>query len=358
VTRAVPAERARRAVPAELPRGAACVTGATGFVGSALVRRLAARGDVVHALARPTSDRSFAADWPVTWHAGDVCDPASLDRAIGAFADAARAAGLAPDLVHGAAQLGYATGGGERMRRVNVEGTRCVLDACRAHGVRRVVHVSSVVAVGPVPDARHELDEDAPFDGARLLVDYVTTKRAAEDFALAVADQLDVVAVNPGAIFGVGPAPTNSTLLVQSVANRRVGSIAPPGGMAVVGVDDVAAGIELALARGQRGRRYILTERNLTHRELIGEVAALLDLPPPRVTAPRWAWRLLAALAVPVDRVRPLRAATPQALRMLGTHWRFRSRRAREELGWSPRPFGEVLRETVAGMRERGWLRA
>ena len=347
-----------RPVPAELPRRALFVTGATGFVGSTLVRRRAQAGDLVHALARPTSDRSFAADLPVVWHAGDLTDEASVMRAVGEFVAAAEAEGLAPDLVHGGAQLGYQSGGADRARRVNVEGTRYVLDACQSAGVRRVVHVSSVVAVGHVPDATQELDEDAPFNGAELLVDYVTTKRAAEDFALAVARQLDVVVVNPGAIFGNGPAPTNSTVFIQSVARRRVGPIAPPGGMAAVGVEDVAWGIELALERGRRGRRYILTETNLTHRELIARVAGLLDLAPPRLTAPRFAWRALSALATPVDRLRPARDATPQALRMLGVHWRFRATRAREELGWSPRPFAEVLAETVAGMRARGLLEA
>jgi dihydroflavonol-4-reductase len=337
-------------------RRAGFVTGATGFLGSALVRRAAARGDLVHALARPTSDRAFAADLPVAWHAGDVCDAASIDRAVGAFATEAEGAGLAPDVIHAAAQLGYRTAGAETARRVNVEGTTHVLDACQTHGIRRVVHVSSVVAVGTVPDVQHELDEDAAFNGARLLVDYVTTKRAAEDFARAVAGQLDVVVVNPGAIFGNGPAPTNSTIFLQKIAERRIGPIAPPGGMAVVGIDDAADGVERALAHGVRGRRYILIERNVTHRELIDRTAALLGIRPPLVTAPRAAWRLLAALAVLVDRVRPARDLTPQALVMLGSHWRFRATRAREELGWRPRPFDDVLFETIAGMRARGLL--
>ena len=280
-------------------RRALFLTGATGFLGSTLLRRASERGDLVHALARQSSDRSFAEGRDVAWHVGDVTDGAAVDRAVGDFARAAALAGLAPDLIHGAARLGYRTGGGELARRVNVEGTRHVLDAARAHGIRRVVHVSSVVAVGTVPDARHELDEDAPFNAARLLVDYVTTKRAAEDFALAVTDQVDVVVVNPGAIFGNGPAPTNSTIFLQNVAERRVGPIAPPGGMSGVGVEDVADGVERALERGRNGRRYILIERNVTHRELIARASELLGLRPPRATAPRALWRTLCALAVP-----------------------------------------------------------
>jgi dihydroflavonol-4-reductase len=337
---------------------AVLVTGATGFVGAALLRRLCALGADVHALARRSSRRGSASGLPVTWHEADLLEPASVDAAVEAFARAARAADRAPDAVHGAAQLGYATGGAELARRVNVEGTRVVLEACQAHGVRRVVHVSSVVAVGHAPDARSALDEDARYNGAELQVDYVTTKRAAEDFALAVSRQLDVVVVNPGAIFGSGPVPTNTTLFLRRVAEGRVGPVAPPGSISAVGVDDVADGIARALERGRRGARYILAEQNLTLRELLASAARVLGASPPRATAPRGLWRAGCALAVPWDRLHPARDATPQALRMLGAHFRFDARRAREELGWSPRPFAEVLAATVEELRASGVLPA
>ena len=334
---------------------AVLVTGATGFVGGALVRRLVAAGDRVHALARASSDRRPLADLPITWHDGDLTDGAAVQRAFAVFAR--DAAGDDPVAVHGAALIDYATGRGELARRVNVEGTRHVLDACQTHGVRRVVHVSSVVTVGHAPGPRAALDETAAYNGAQLLVDYVTTKRAAEDFALSVARQLDVVVVNPGAIFGPGPALSNTSVFLTRVAQRAVGPVAPPGSVSVVGVDDVAAGILLALEHGRRGQRYLLTERSLTHRELLTQASEALGVPPPRATVPGWMWRGLAALAVPWERWRPAREATPQALRLLGAHFRFDSARARDALGWSPRPFPEVLADTVAWLRGRGDIR-
>lgn len=336
---------------------AVLVTGATGFLGASLLRRLAQEGADVHALARRGASRAGGQGLAVTWHTGDLLDPPTIDAACAAFAAAARAQGREPRAVHAAAQLGYRTGGGELARRVNVEGTRLVLAACARHGVRRVVHVSSVVAVGYAADAHSALDEDAPYNGAALQVDYVTTKRAAEDLALAAAE-LDVVVASPGAIFGLGPVVPNSTIFLQRVAQRRVGPLAPPGSIAAVGVEDVADGIARALAHGRRGARYLLTEENLTHAELMTRAALLLGVPPPRGTAPRALWRAVCALAVPWDRVRPAQAATPQALRMLGTHFRFDSKRARLELGWSPRPFSEVLASTLEELRTRDVLRA
>ncbi|MEM7307374.1 MAG: NAD-dependent epimerase/dehydratase family protein [Planctomycetota bacterium] len=330
------------------------VTGATGFVGTALARRLAAEGDEVHAFARPTSDRSGLAELPVRWYEGDLADGESVQRACEAFAQACAASGRQPFAVHSGALISYRTGDGEQARRVNVEGTRHLLDACQTHGVRRVVHVSSVVTVGHAPDAHVALDEEADFNGAELLVDYVTTKRAAEDFALSVSRQLDVVVVNPGAIFGPAPVLSNTSIFLRRVAEERVGPVAPPGSLAVVGVDDVAAGIFLALGRGRRGARYLLTESNLTHRELLTLAAAELGVRAPRATAPRALWRLVAAGAVAWDRLKPQEEATPQALRLLGAHFRFDARRAQRELGWTPRPFAEVLADTVRWLRERG----
>ena len=172
---------------------AVLVTGATGFVGAHLIARLAAAGHEVHALVRPSSPLELLRDH-ATPHLGSLEDPGSLQRALAA---------VRPDaVVHGAALISYRTADAEAARRVNVEGTRALLDACQAHGVRRFVLVSSIVAVGQAAARDAELDEDAPFHGAALRSHYVTTKRAAEDFAFAVGKQLDVVVVNPGAIFG------------------------------------------------------------------------------------------------------------------------------------------------------------
>ncbi|MCZ6596316.1 MAG: NAD-dependent epimerase/dehydratase family protein [Planctomycetota bacterium] len=305
------------------------VTGATGFVGTAVVRRLVRHGHPVHGLARRTSDKGRLEGLGVRWHEGDLLEPATIERALADFRAAAREEGRSARVVHCAALISYRTGDAELARCVNVEGTRVVLDACQKHGIERVVHVSSVVAVGTSRRGDQELDEDAAFNGAELYCDYVTTKRAAEDFALSVSRQLDVVVVNPGAIFGPAPDGSNTARFLVRIAEGRIGSMAPPGSVAVVGIDDVAEGIRLALERGRRGRRYLLTESNLRHLELLAMAAGELGVRPIRRTVPTPIWRALVVGAGLWDRVRPSGELTPQALRLLGVHFRFDSRRAR-----------------------------
>lgn len=330
------------------------VTGATGFLGSALLPRLEEADYEVHVLVRASSPREGLGE-EVRVHEGDLLDPPSVDRAVAAVAARARELGSAARLVHAAALISYRATDGELSRRVNVEGTRVVLDAAWIHAVARVCLVSSVVAVG-FARGNEVLDEEAEWRGSELRCPYTTTKRAAEDFARAVTDQLDVVVVNPGAIFGLASRPSrglsNTGRFLQRLAARRLGPFAPPGTIAVVGVEDVADGILLALERGERGRRYLLTESSVTVEELEGSAAALLGVPPPRARVPRFLWRLLTIGAGIAERVRPAGELTSCALRHLGVTYRFDATRARTELGWTPRPFAEVLAKTIEGMRE------
>jgi dihydroflavonol-4-reductase len=337
-----------------VPEAAVLVTGGTGFVGTALVRQLLALGREVHVLARAGSDRSGLAELGPHWLDGDLLEPASLERAVARFAARAADLGRPAHVVHSAALISYLTRDAELARRVNVEGTRALVEACVRHRIERLCQVSSIVTVGHAADARSSLDEDAPFTGGELGSHYVTTKRAAEELALAAARELEVVVVNPGAIFGRFPALSNTTRFLQRLSRGRVPPFAPPGSLSVVGVEDVAEGIRLALEKGRRARRYLLTESILSLHELLSLAASELGARPPRRTLPPELWRLVVTGSRWVDRVRPLQLTTPQSLRLLGVHYRCESRRARAELGWSPRPFREVLADTVAWMREQG----
>jgi len=326
------------------------VTGATGFVGTTLVRLLRQRGHPVSALARPSSDRAPLAADPPRWYEGDLGSPAELRRALTDFAGRARTAGRPAHVVHAAARISYRTRETELSRRVNVDGTRALLDACVAARVDRLCHVSSVVAVGHAPDASSRLDETAAFNGAQLGCAYVTTKREAEEAVLARTDELDVRVVNPGAIFGPAPSLPNTSRFLGRLAEGRLGPLAPPGSLSVVSVEDVARGIVLALERGRRGRRYLLTAECYTALELFRLAAEELGVPGPRGSVPSLAWGGLVRLTGLVDRLRPLSLTTPESLRLLGLHYRFDSTRAREELGWAPRPFPSVLQETIAAL--------
>lgn len=328
------------------PAQVVLVTGATGFVGGALVPRLLARGREVHALARsmPALARNLATQADsVRWHAATLEDAPALDRAFAAAAGAARARGSALDVVHLAARISYRRSERELLRRTNVEGTRALLAAAEAAGVRRLCHVSSVVALGAVANADQELDDDAPLAGRALDSAYARTKAAAEALVLAARPRLDVVVASPAVVFGLSPAGSNSLHFLRRLRDGSLGPLSPPGSLSVVGLEDTAEGIARVLEDGTRGRRYLLCESVWRLEELLALASRLAGRRAPRGSVPPSLWRALVGAARLLESVHASERATPEALALLGLHFRFRARRARAELGWSPRPIAEVL---------------
>ncbi len=325
------------------------LTGATGFVGVGLARAFLARGHDVYALARRSADRSVLAGSGVRWRDGDVRDALAIEAALG---DVSARRGPAW-VVHNAALISYRTRDSKLQREVNVEGTRNVLQACLRHGAARLLHVSSVVAVGATRPGEI-LDERAPYNLAPLRCDYADTKRAAEELALGAADALDVLAVNPGAIFGVGARTPNTLRFLEQLARGPRLVFTPPGSLSVVGVEDVVRGCIAALERGRRGERYLLTESVWSAFDAFSLAARTLGVPAPRWPAPPLVWRGVEGAVRALDALAPQDLLTPQSVRMLGAHFRFASDKARSELGWSPEPFERVLSGVVAELRARG----
>lgn len=330
------------------------LTGATGFLGSELVRRLAERRVRVHALVREPARATALLAGGNVLHAGDLTDAASVARATAEAARAARASGGQLYVIHSGALISYRTRERALAERINVDGTRAVLDAARAHDAARVLFVSSVVAVGQSVDGR-AIDERAPFNLGRLGVHYTDTKRAAEELALAATD-LDVVVVNPGAIFGPAERASNTVRFMREMARGHGPIAAPPGTISVVGIADTALGTLAAFERGRRGERYILVESFVRSRELFALLAAELGVRPARFTVPRLVFPVLVPLARLWDALFPIALAPPQALVMLTCELRLSGDKARRELGWEPAPFAAVLRETIATLRARGEL--
>ncbi|MBK7645275.1 MAG: NAD-dependent epimerase/dehydratase family protein [Planctomycetes bacterium] len=326
------------------------ITGATGFVGGELARILVGRGLPVHAFARAQPTSGSLTGLPITWHLGELEDARSVDAAVAS-------AGAGARVIHSGALISYASRDTQRAHAINVEGTRHVLAACKRHRSARLCFVSSVVAVGPSPDGS-VLDESSPFHGAHLGVDYMSTKRAAEELVLASARELDVVVANPGAVIGPAERKSNTVEFLRQLAAGKRPIAAPPGSIAVVGIRDTAEGILLVLERGRRGERYLLFERCVRTRELFTQMGAALGQPGLKRTLPRALWPLVVGAARLVDRIHPLELTPPQALVMLGQELQFSNRKAREELGWKPMPLEEVLAHTVAVLRERGVLPA
>jgi dihydroflavonol-4-reductase len=323
------------------------LTGATGFLGLALAERLAAEGHGVSALVRPTSApvaRAALERLGARLVPGDVTEAGSLVPLV-------QGADL---VVHVAAVIGYRRRLVPAMWRVNVDGTRHLLEACRAAGTGRLVHVSSIAAVGGSP-SRTTLDEDATWNARVFDAAYFDTKHASERLVLdAARDGLDAVVVNPAAIYGPALVPGNSSRLVVQAARGRL-RVAPEGGLNVVPLETVIEGVLAAARVGRRGRRYILGGENLELCDLLARIGAACGRPrrPPVVPAAAGPW-----LRAAMNLVEPLVPSgawfTPDLCAAFGWWLWYDTRRMRDELGVQPADLDACLAATLAQLRRDG----
>jgi dihydroflavonol-4-reductase len=332
----------------------ALVTGATGFVGSAVARALLAAGAEVRVLARRGSDRRNLVGLSVDVREGDLTDRGSLERAI-------RGCG---HVFHVAADYRIWRPDPRVFFQVNVDGTRSLLEAATQAGVERFVYTSSVAtlglaAPGTVGDAA-VADETTPRKPEHLVGPYKQSKAEAEDVVVehARAGRLDVVIVNPAAPIGprdVKPTPTGRTIL-EAAAGRMPAFV--DTGLNVVHVDDVAEGHLLAHARGRTGERYVLGGDNLTLRDILATVASLRGHRPPRVRLAPGLLMPFAHVAQAFARVRGGREPmlTVDALRMARKRMWFSSAKAERELGYRHRPAEEAIRDAIAWFEDEGML--
>jgi dihydroflavonol-4-reductase len=327
----------------------ALVTGATGFVGSHVARVLLDAGHEVTVFRRAGSPLANLEGLPVRHAIGDLHDAASIREAV-----------RAKDAVFHVAAL-YALWARDRHEffEVNVEGTRRVLRAAAEAGARRIVYTSTVGAVrgcalGEVADETAVFNLDATRDP------YVQSKRRAEEVAFELcAVGAPVVVVNPAGPIGPGdlrPTPTGE-ILVKFVNGKLPGYTG--GGANFVDVRDVARGHLAAWERGRIGERYILGGRNLTVAELMQLLARETGLPAPRLRFPFFAVSLLATVLEVVAALTgrpPL--LTRANVRILRHHLHVSSAKAERELGFSPRPLEESVRDAIADFDRRSLLRA
>jgi dihydroflavonol-4-reductase len=326
------------------------VTGATGFLGSHVARTLLEAGDQVRVLHRTGSPSCLIDGLDVERVLGDVLDAASMAAACGAI-DA---------VVHCAAQM---RGPGTTASRLDshVHGTRVMLDAAAQAGVQRFVYVSSVASLGlpdgPPSESDREarlLDESRLWRGPPTVWPYGYAKHCAELLVQRAADDgLEAVSVNPALVIGPGDRNRVSNVLIWHILRGRVPPIIP-GGLNVVAVEDVAAGILGALRRGRPGERYILCGENRTLADLIRTTARLVGRSEPRLRFGLRTTRALASLAAGVSRVLRLSLAT-ELLHQAGIYFYYSGEKARRELGLRPpRPYEPAALAAAAWYRAAG----
>lgn len=323
------------------------VTGATGFIGSQICRALVAAGQPVRAFHRPDSSLAALEDLRLERVVGDVTQPATLSAAMQGV----------EVVFHTAAVVGR-RGSPALMPAVTVQGTRNVLRAAAEAGVRRVVHTSSVAALGvpfqpgvralPLPiDERHTWNYHPdwwPYGHAKYMAEM-----AVQD---AVAQGLDVVIVNPAVVVGAGDLNRVSGNIILQVARRRL-PVAVPGGLNVIHITDVVRGHLAALDSGRTGERYILGGENLTHVEFLNIVAAVTGVSPPRFVLPLRLARLLAWPAATAGRWLPL-PVNGHALRRIGYYFYYDTSKACAELGLKElRPARQAVAEAYAWYQEQ-----
>jgi len=327
----------------------AFVTGASGFVGSAVARALLAAGYRVRALVRRTSPRSNLDVEGLQVAEGDMLD----ERAV------ARAVAEARYVFHVAADYRlWAPDPGEIVHN-NVEGTRIVLRAAQAAGVERIVYTSSVATLRLNPEGV-PADESEMLSQDRAIGAYKRSKVAAESLALQMASRegLPLVIVNPSTPIGprdVRPTPTGR-IIVEAASGRMPAFV--DTGLNLVHVDDVAGGHLLALQRGRIGQRYILGGENVTLARMLEMIAGLVGRRAPRVRLPRRAIYPIAFASEAIARFTGREPfATLDGLRMAKYRMFFTSAKAQSELGYTARPVIEALKDAIAWFRQAGLIR-
>ncbi len=326
------------------------VTGASGFVGSAVARCLIDAGFDVRVLMRPHSDRRNIKGLAVEVATGDLMDVTSLERAL----DGRRA------LFHVAADYRLWVRDPAPMFGANVDGTRHLMRASLAAGVERIVYTSSVATLGLRRDGQLA-DEDTPSTVADMIGAYKRSKFLAEAEVRRMIedDGLPAVIVHPSAPVGprdVKPTPTGRMIL-EAAMGRMPAYV--DTGLNVVHVDDVARGHLLAFEKGVVGDRYILGGEDMSLKYILDEIAAITERPAPRVRLPH---NLILPVALVAEAWTRLSGGgepfvTVDGVRMAKKRMYFSSAKARRELGYGPRPARQALADAIAWFRENGYCR-
>jgi dihydroflavonol-4-reductase len=319
------------------------VTGASGFLGSAVCRHLGRQGYPVRAMHRASSDLAALEGLSVEHRVGDLFDPESLARA----ADGVRW------VFHVAAIAEYWRQPPAEVIRGAVDGTRNILQACKLAGVERLILTSSLAAMG-IPLRGEMLTESNVFNLPRKRSPYGYAKRQAEVEALQAAGaSLEVVIVNPTIVLGAGDVHQISGSMVIQAARGRT-FLYTRGGTNIVHIDDVAAGHIAAARHGGNGERYLLGGENLTYHQLFALLAEVVGGRPPWLLLRDWAIEPSAYLIDLVRRVIPLPLEGNQL--RLSRHRLFcDTSKASRELGLPPaRPARQAIVEALAWYRARG----
>lgn len=325
----------------------ALVTGANGFLGSWLTKRLMAEGHDVQILIRKNSDLSELKSVKPRLLYGDVTDIQSLRTAI-----------KDQDVVfHLAGLVSYKKTDRALMEKVNVFGTQNVVSVCEEFKTPRLLYVSSVVAIGSSfkPEV---LNEDSQYKISHLNLGYFETKKRAEQIVRLAAkeNKIQAVCVNPSTIYGFGDAKKGSRKTQVKVARHKF-PFYTSGGVNIVAVEDVIEGILAAYKKGVNGERYILANENMTIKTLFSKISEFADVSPPALYMPNW---LLHTLGTSGDFLEKygvnIGVSRDNSYTATMFHW-FDSSKAQREIGFRPSSSDRAIENSVRWMKDNGYLK-
>ncbi len=326
------------------------VTGASGFVGSAIVRCLLGAGRRVRVLLRSGSPRDNIEGLDVEIVIGDLTDTATLKQAVAGCSS----------LFHVAADYRLWVPDPRPMYAINVDGTRNIMRAALDAGVQRIVYTSSVATLGIHPDGT-PADENTLTSLDDMIGHYKRSKFMAEMIVCKLVEQEALPAIITHPSTPVGPRdikPTPTGKMILDAARGRMPAYVDTG-LNIVHVDDVATGHLLALEKGVSGEHYILGGENMSLKNILSQVAAIVGRRPPRIRLPHNAVLPMAWVAQGIARLSGSGAAQPimtvDGVRMARKHMFYSSAKAGRELGYTHRAAHEALRDAVEWFRVHGY---
>lgn len=312
------------------------VTGGTGFLGSAVIKRLVEKGNAVIALKRNSSNipENLRASSLIEWVDADITDYFALSDIFDRVTE----------VYHCAAKISYQKRDAEQMLHVNIEGTQHIVNLALEHGAR-LLHVSSIAALGSNKMGR-PVDEKDKWEYDVNMSNYSLSKYKSElEVWRGITEGLDAVIVNPSVIMGVNSAKSGSAVIFELV--QKGIKIYPPGSIGIVDVDDVADIMILLMSRKDiTAQRYVLNSENISNKQLLAQVASLLGKKAPTVAAKPFmlqiAWRLAKLIAV-IQGKQP--TLTKESAHAAATKLAYSNAKIVRELDYTFKPIRQTLQE-------------
>lgn len=324
------------------------VTGATGFLGGWVARQLVKENHQVHILVRKNSNYQELQNIGCIPHYGDVTDPHSVVEALHSMDAAFHLAGV----------IAYKKSELPLMEKVNVMGTQYIVQACKDLKIPRLVHLSSVTAIGASFNPNQILNENSEYNVGHLQLGYFETKRKAELIVKkACAENLiDAVILNPSTIYGSGDAQKGSRKTQVKVAKGKF-PFYTQGGVNVVAVESVVEGIISAWQKGRTGERYILAGENLLIKDLFQIIAESAGVKPPSIKMPTSLLHVIGAVGDQLEKL-GFRSSISSENAWTASlyHW-FDASKAQKELGFKSLPARHAIQASVQWMKDNGYLK-